>query len=214
MNQAQQAYNEKLAQHLIKRLEKRRLEASYAPTAEQAKQEVLAMIPAGSTVVRAGSVTLDGMGFWEAVAALPGVKLLDPFKPGLEPQEGIEIRRQGMTADFLVTSSNAITLDGQLVNLDATGNRVAGMIFGPKKVILVVGMNKVAPDLQTAWQRVKHYAAPIVCTRLKAKTPCAETGLCSDCSSPDRICNFWTVIEGHRFKDRLHVKMVGENLGF
>jgi len=107
-----------------------------------------------------------------------------------------------------------LTLDGQLVNLDATGNRVAAMCFGPKKVILVVGMNKVAPDLDTAMARVKHYAAPINAMRLHMATPCAETGVCQDCRSPQRLCNMWLIIEGHMLKDRIHVKLVGEDLGY
>jgi hypothetical protein len=105
-------------------------------------------------------------------------------------------------------------LDGRLVNLDGSGNRVAAMTFGPKKVILVVGMNKVAPDLESAMARVKHYAAPVNALRIGFKTPCAETGLCSDCKSPQRICNMWSIIEGHTVKGRIHVKLVGENLGY
>ena len=119
-----------------------------------------------------------------------------------------------MTADVMIASSNAITLDGKLVNLDGMGNRVAAMAFGPKKVILVVGMNKVAPDLDTAVARVKHYAAPVNSIRYGMKTPCVENGLCSDCKSPQRICNMWSTIEGHMIKDRIHVKLVGENLGY
>jgi hypothetical protein len=114
----------------------------------------------------------------------------------------------------MIASSNAITLDGRLVNLDATGNRIAAMTFGPKKVILVVGMNKVAPDLESAMARVKHYAAPVNVIRIGFKNPCAETGTCADCKSPQRICNMWSIIEGHMVKGRIHVKLVGENLGY
>ena len=94
------------------------------------------------------------------------------------------------------------------------GNRVAAMCFGPKKVILVVGLNKVAPDLDTAMARVKHLAAPINAIRLNRATPCVETGLCSDCRSPERICNMWSIIEGHLVANRIHVKLVGEDLGY
>jgi hypothetical protein len=94
------------------------------------------------------------------------------------------------------------------------GNRVAAMAFGPKKVILVVGMNKVAPDLDSAIARVKHYAAPVNSIRLGIQTPCVQTGLCADCKSPQRICNIWSIIEGSMVKDRIHVKLVGENLGY
>jgi hypothetical protein len=114
----------------------------------------------------------------------------------------------------MIASVNAITLDGKLVNLDGMGNRVASMAFGPKKVILVVGMNKVAPDLDSAIARVKRYAAPVNAIRLGIPTPCVETGFCADCRSPQRICNIWSIIEGHMVKDRIHVKLVGENLGY
>jgi hypothetical protein len=114
----------------------------------------------------------------------------------------------------MVASSNAITLDGKLVNLDGMGNRVAAMAFGPKKVILLVGMNKVAPDLESAMARVKHRAAPINNIRYGLKNPCVETGLCSDCKTPQRICNMWSIIEGHMIQNRIHVKLIGENLGY
>jgi hypothetical protein len=93
-------------------------------------------------------------------------------------------------------------------------NRVAAMIFGPEKVILAVGMNKVAPDLESAKARVRHQAAPINAVRLGLKTPCTATGLCADCGSPQRICNMWGIIEGHAVEGRIHVKLVGENLGY
>ena len=105
-------------------------------------------------------------------------------------------------------------MDGKLVNLDATGNRVAAMCFGPEKVILAVGLNKVTPDLDSAMARVKHQAAPINAMRLNRATPCAETGQCLDCRSPDRLCNLWSIIEGQRFENRIHVKLVGEDLGY
>ena len=207
-------YREKLADHLIKNLTKRRMAASYAPTAAQARDEIIAMIPAGATVSRCGSMSLVEMGLWEELAKKHGVKVIDPFTPGLTPEESYARLRQGLLADYMITSSNALTMDGKLVNLDATGNRVAAMCFGPEKVILVVGLNKVAPDLDSAMARVKHYAAPINAIRLNRETPCAETGQCLDCRSPARLCNMWSIIEGHRFENRLHVKLVGEDLGY
>ena len=214
MDQHQVDWNEKVARTIIKNLEKRRMAGSYTAVANQARDEVVEMIPPGSTVFRCGSMTAVGMGLWEAIANLPEVNLIDPYRPELSPEEGLELRRQGLTADVMIASTNAITLDGKLVNLDGMGNRVAAMAFGPKKVILVVGMNKVAPDLESAVARVKHYAAPVNAIRFGVKTPCVENGLCSDCKSPQRICNMWSTIEGHMIKDRIHVKLVGENLGY
>jgi hypothetical protein len=214
MEEPQVVWNEKVAAKIIKNLEKRRMEGSYAPSAAQAKEEVLAMIPRGATVYRCGSMTTAGMGLWEDVANLPEVKLIDPYQPQLKPEEGLELRRQGLTADVMVAGTNAITLDGRLVNLDGMGNRVAAMAFGPKKVILLVGMNKVAADLESAMARVKHRAAPINNIRYGLKNPCVETGLCSDCKTPTRICNMWSIIEGHMIEKRIHVKLIGENLGY
>jgi L-lactate utilization protein LutB len=214
MDAHQIGWREKVSQHLIKNLTRKRMEASYAATSAQAKGEVLGMIPDGSTVYRTGAMSLVEMGLWEALAQKPGVEVIDPFLPDLKPEEGMALRIKGMTADFMITSSNAITLDGKIVNLDGSGNRVAAMCFGPKKVILVVGMNKVVPDLDTALKRVKHHAGPINAIRLNLKTPCTETGRCHDCDSPERICNMWSIIEGHRLHNRIHVKLVGEDLGY
>ncbi len=214
MDENQSVWNEKVATKIIKNLEQRRMEGSYAPTAAQAKDEIIGMIPRGTTVFRCGSMTTTGMGLWEAIAELPEVKLIDPYQPGLPQEEGLELRRRGLTADLMIASSNAITLDGKLVNLDGMGNRVASMTFGPQKVILLVGMNKVAPDLESAIARVKHYAAPANNIRYGLKNPCVETGLCTDCKTPQRICNMWSIIEGHMIQNRIHVKLIGENLGY
>ncbi len=214
MDKHQIAWNEKIARDIIEHLEKRRMEGSYTSTAAQARDEVAAMIPEKASVYRCGSMTTTGIGLWDKIAERPGVKIFDPYLPGLAPEQSLELRRQGLLADVMIASTNAITLDGKLVNLDATGNRVAAMMFGPKKVILIVGMNKVAPDLESAMARVKHYAAPVNVIRIGFKNPCAETGTCGDCRSPQRICNMWSIIEGHMAKGRIHVKLVGENLGY
>lgn len=214
MDTHQTVWNEKVAKTIIENLEKRRMEGSYAPSAAQAKKEILAMIPKGAVVYRCGSMTAVGIGLWGEMATLPGVRIIDPYQSGLSQEEGFALRRQGLTADVMIASSNAITLDGRLVNLDGSGNRVAAMAFGPGKVILVVGMNKVAPDLDSAMARVKHYAAPVNAIRLGLGNPCVETGLCADCGSPQRICNIWTIIERQMIKGRIHVKLVGENLGY
>ena len=214
MDQHQREWNEKVAAKIIKNLEKRRMAGSYTSGAAAAAAQIVDMIPHGAIVFRCGSMTAVGMGLWEAIAALPEVKLIDPYRAELSPEEGLELRRQGLTADVMIASTNAITLDGKLVNLDGMGNRVAAMAFGPKKVILVVGMNKVVPDLESAIARVKHYAAPVNNIRYGLKNPCTETGLCSDCKTPTRICNMWSIIEGHMIDKRIHVKLIGEPVGY
>jgi hypothetical protein len=214
MDTVQEKYKEKVARQIIAELGKKRMAGSFAPSIYQAKEEVIQMIPEGSTVYRCGSTSLTEIGLWEAIKALPGVTVIDPYRPELSPEEGLEQRRRGLSADIMISSTNAITLNGVLVNLDGMGNRVAAMAFGPKKVILVVGMNKVVPDLDTAFKRVKHHAAPLNNIRYGLSNPCVETGLCSDCRTPTRICNMWSVIEGHMVKDRIHIKLVGEPMGY
>jgi hypothetical protein len=214
MDENQVIWNEKVAEKIIKKLEKRRMGGSYAATASQAKDEVIAMITPGASVFRCGTMTATYAGLWESIAKLPEIELIDPYEPGIPPEESLARRQQGMAADFMIASSNAITLDGKLVNLDGMGNRVAAMAFGPKKVILMVGMNKVTPDLESAMARVKHYAAPVNNIRYGFKNPCAETGLCNDCKSPTRICNMWSIIEGHMIEKRIHVKLIGEFVGY
>jgi hypothetical protein len=207
-------WNEQVAKKIIAQLDKRGMEGSYAVSAAQAREEIIAMIPRGATVYRCGSMSAVSMDLWQGIAKIPGVEIIDPFKPGLSFEDSLEPRRKGLMADVMITSTNAITLDGKLINLDGLGNRVAAMIFGPQKVILVVGMNKVVPDLESAIARVKHYSAPVNAVRMNVKTPCAESGICSDCKTPARFCNIWSIIEGQRIKGRIHVKLVGENLGY
>ena len=214
MSTVYENYHEKTARQIIAELEKKRMAGSFAPTVAQAKEEVIQMIPAGSTIFRCGSTSLVEMGLWEGLKAVPGLTVIDPYLPEFSPEEGLEQRRKGLSADIMISSVNAITLNGTLVNLDGMGNRIAAMAFGPRKVILVVGMNKVVPDLETALKRVKHQAAPLNSIRLGLPNPCTETGLCADCRTPSRICNMWSIIEGQAVKDRIHVKLVGDALGY
>jgi hypothetical protein len=214
MDTHQMKWNEEVAKKVIAQLEKRGMEGSYARSASEARGEIIAMIPKGSRVYRCGSMTAVHMDLWSGIAQIPGVEIIDPFRPGLSFEDSIEPRRQGLLADVMITSTNAITLDGKLVNLDGLGNRVSAMIFGPKKVILAVGMNKVVPDVEAAMSRTKYYAAPVNAVRMNIQTPCVENGVCVDCQTRARICNIWTVIEGQRIKGRIHVKLIGENLGY
>ena len=214
MDKYKKDFYEKLSKRLIKVLAERRMEASYAHTVAQANAELLGMIPDGKNVYRCGSMTLLSVGFWEALKERPKVEVIDPFDSGLTPEESMNARVRGLSSDFLVTGTNAITMDGRLVNLDRMGNRVAAMIFGPKKVILAVGMNKVVPDLDSAMAMIKHHTAPITASMVRAKTPCIADGMCHDCRQPDRLCNAWSIIEGQLIEGRIHVKLIGEDLGY
>ena len=116
--------------------------------------------------------------------------------------------------DLFITGTNAVTEEGRLVNLDMMGNRVAAMMWGPKTVLLIIGRNKICGDLEEAMVRIKTYAAPVNTMNLDKKTPCRETGVCQDCKSPDRICNYWTIIEKSFIKNRIKIILVNEDLGF
>jgi len=214
MDSVRSEYYARLGVHIVEQLNKRRMNGAYVATREQAVQHVRAMIPEGSSVYRCGSMTIVEIGLVDAIYSIPKVTVFDPYRPGLTAEESMEQRRRGLLADFMVTSLNAITLDGRIVNLDGMGNRVAALSFGPKKVILVAGMNKVASDVDEAMKRVKHHAAPMNVIRLGLQNPCKETGVCADCKSPSRICNMWSIIEGHMVKDRIFVLLVGEDLGY
>jgi hypothetical protein len=214
MDAHQSAWGEVVASKVIENLRKRKMEGSYAPTAKQACDEILAMIKEGSSVYRGGSITTANIGFWDRLSEIPGVKVVNPYEPSISKEEAYNRRRMGFQSDYMVTSTNAITMDGLLVNLDGTGNRVAGMIFGPSKVILAVSINKIVKDLDAAKERIKRYSAPINARRLGYKTPCAVTGICSECESPQRICNVWSIIEGQLIPGRIHVKFIGADLGY
>ncbi len=165
------------------------------------------------TVSYGGSMTLQATGVLDDIDANPEITLLRPDEPGLSMEEKIECRRQGLLVDLYFTGTNAVTEDGQLVNLDMIGNRVGALTFGPKKVIVLVGRNKIAPDLETAMYRIKDYAAPTNAMRLDCKTPCAKTSECADCKSPGRICNTWTISEKSFPQNRVTVILINEELG-
>jgi len=173
------------------------------------------MIRDGALVGLGGSMTVVDSGLIDALRKM-NIQLLDRYKEGITPEETNEMRRKGILADVFITSCNAVTADGKLVNEDGIGNRVAGMIFGPEKVILMAGINKVVPTVEDGINRIKNYAAPINCVRLGKNTPCAQTGFCDDenCKTPDRICSQIVIIESNQVKNRITVVLVGEELGY
>lgn len=161
------------------------------------------------------SITLASLGLVDELEALEGVELVRTFGPGLSWDEKIEARRRALLVDLFVTGSNAVTEDGKLVNLDMIGNRTGGIVFGPKAVAIFVGSNKLVPDVAAGMERVKRVAAPLNAKRHTGfHTPCQVTGVCADCSSPDRICNSWSIVEKCFPRGRIRVVIVGEELGF
>ncbi len=205
-------FEEKQVDRTIKALQKNNFDARFVPTASLACDAVFQMIPEEATVGVGGSMTLGQIGFFDAAKGKP-IKLLNPATPGLTPEEALQVRRDILLSDVFISSSNAVTEDGKLYNIDATGNRVAAMIFGPKKVILVCGVNKIVRTVADAQARVQNWAAPMNARRLSFKTPCAETGECADCSSPQRICNVHTVMVKKPTRTEFTVLLVGESLG-
>lgn len=161
-----------------------------------------------------GSMTIAGLGVEQELAAA-GKEVLNHGSPGLTPEEKQAILRRELTCDLFLCSTNALTLRGELVNIDGVGNRVGAMQFGPGKVIVVAGRNKLVDGtVQDAIQRVKTWAAPPNSKRLNVKTPCAGTGFCSNCNSPERICRVTTIIDRKPRLTDLHVVVVNAELGF
>lgn len=197
---------------VIKNMEKRSIQGHYCETKEEACEMVLSMIQDQSVVSWGGSATINALGVKERLAERD-VKLIDPYGTQ-DPAESIERRRQGLMSDYFLMSTNAVTMDGELLNIDGTSNRVAALCFGPKKVIVVVGANKLTLGLDDALARAKAYAAVPNSVRLKRNTPCTVTGICSNCISKDCICCNIVTTRYCSIPGRIEVILVNETLGF
>lgn len=206
---------QKKAEHVIENLRKRNINAIYCPGTKEAVAEISRLIPERSTVALGGSVTVMQSGLLDALRKM-NVELLDRYRPGITNEEVETVLARGTTADVLLMSCNAVTADGKLVNEDGRGNRVAGLIFGPKKVIMMVGVNKIVRTVEDGITRIREIAAPLNCMRLGLDTPCSRTGFCDDanCHPPGRVCSQISIIESNRVMDRLTVVFVGEELGY
>lgn len=207
-----QQYYKNLADTMISHLEKRGFEASYVPDRQAALEAIMLYLTNGNTVSCGGSITLNEIGFNSAVKDA-NCTFLDRTT-AKTPEEKDAIYSKVAVCDYYFMSTNAITTDGLLVNIDGTGNRVASLIHGPKNVIIVTGMNKVCPDLDSAYKRVKLSAAPPNTVRLDKKTPCAVTGKCADCLSPDCICTHTVITRRSNIPGRIKILLVGEELGY
>jgi L-lactate utilization protein LutB len=205
--------NQQLLERAVKALTKHGFGALWVETEEEARDRVLEMIPQEALVGVGGSRTIRQMGLVEVLLAR-GNRVADHWKAGLSDEERMAIRRQQLNCDVFLASSNAITLDGFLVNIDGAGNRVAGMIIGAPMVIIVAGVNKLARNVADGLERVRNVAAPLRAQSLGRDTPCAHTGLCSDCDTADRICGIVTIIERRLSYTDLRVILVNQLLGF
>jgi L-lactate utilization protein LutB len=197
-------------------LEANNFEVHLADTVEAARQVVLdRILPAtgAKSVSWGGSVTVAATGLYAVLKERADIEMIDTLDLQPSPAEKWERRRRALLVDLFITGTNAVTEDGQLVNLDMLGNRVAGITFGPNHVVVVVGRNKIVPSIDEAMFRVKNLAAPANAMRLDKKTPCAKTAFCEECKSPDRICNTWTITEKSYPKGRVKVVLVNQDLG-
>ena len=201
---------------LKKELETNNFEVFVAEKAADAKQIVEEqIIPAvkPKSISWGGSMSFVATGLYAVLKDREDMEVLDTLDRSIPPEQAYERRRQALLVDLFITGTNAVTEAGQLVNLDATGNRVAGLTFGPKNVVVLVGRNKIVSNLNNAIFRIKNYAAPTNSMRLDKKTPCVKTSYCEECSSPDRICNTWTITEKSSPKGRTRVVLINEDMG-
>ena len=200
--------NEVLANTVIKGLESRNMSGYYAKDKETALKQALELIAEGSTIAMGGCVSAHEIGL---IKALENGNYNYINRDNMTPRESL---MAAYDADVFLSSANAITCDGIMINIDGNSNRVSCIAQGPKKVVFIVGMNKVCSDLDAAMKRARNIAAPINAQRFDIKTPCKETGKCFDCKSPDTICCQFLITRYSRHKGRIHVILVNDTLGF
>lgn len=205
--------NQKLAEKMIKNLKRRNMEAFYCPTGKNAVEKVSELIADGSTVTWGGTATIRDLGIPQTLKNRSTLNVLD--RDTVEtPEEKVQMYLKAFTADVYLTSANAISEDGVIVNIDGNGNRVAAISWGPKKVIFVIGLNKVAQTIEAAIARARGTASPINSQRFDINTPCRIDGTCHNCNSPESICSYVHILRNSRNGNRHIVILVGEDLGY
>lgn len=197
----------------VEALRKHRFDAHLVLSAEAARDLILPMISGYQTFGFGGSDTIHSLGIIEALTA-SGKTIYDHNIKDLPFEDSLRIRKEEMRCDCFLASANAISLTGEIVNVDGVGNRTNAMSFGPQKVILAAGMNKVVPDLDSALKRVKEVAAPMRAKSLNMPTPCAETGICTDCNTPMRICNITTILHRKPLFTDISIILINEEIGY
>jgi hypothetical protein len=205
------------AEEVASAMEQRNMTAAIHVTLEETLEAVMGEIPDGSLVGLGGSLTLQELGLVDRLREEAGrIYLLDCYRDGLAPKELEEVKRRSLTCDVFVCSANAVTMQGELVYADGEGNRIAAVLYGPPKVIVVAGINKFVSDIEEGYWRIREVAAPMNAKRLGADTPCRETGFCDEenCDRKERICNFLTIIENQTDPERISVHLVTKPLGY
>jgi len=212
MNENRIKRNDLLATKVIEGLKSRNMTGYYAHSKEEALEIALSLIPEGSTVARGGSMSINEIGLVDALEN--GNYQFTNREKIKDPVEKRQAELNTYDSDIFLCSTNAITEDGVLVNIDGNANRVSALVYGPRKVILVVGMNKIAVDVDAAMKRARNEAAPINAQRFGLSTPCSKTGACMNCKSPDTICCQFLITRYSKHNDRIHVILVNDSLGF
>jgi len=205
--------DETLGEAAVKALKKNGFDALYVRDIQDAAKKVMSFIKKGTTVGFGGSMTIRALRIADQAKEL-GATILDHNVPGLSPEEKMKILRSQLTCDVFVSGSNAITLNGEIVNVDGNGNRVAALSFGPAKTVVVVGVNKIVRDLEEAQGRIETYAAPMNNKRLDRPNPCVKAGICQDCSTETRICRAYQVLRRRPSLSDFTVVVVGSYLGY
>lgn len=205
--------NEKKILRTISALQKNNMNGYLVKDKDELISKIEEIVSEGSTVACGGSMSLFET---EVIDYLRSGKynFLDRYKEGLTREEVIKIYKQALVSDAFFTSSNAVTENGELYNVDGNGNRVAAMLYGPERVIVICGVNKIVKDVEAAIERNKQVSAPINAKRLNRETPCTRVGFCMECGSSDRICNEYTLIRRQVNKDRIHVIFLNEEIGY
>lgn len=228
------AYWRQKAETAVANFRRKRMRAEFVPDRQAAREKVLSLIPPGATIGRGDSLTLDQIGVMPVLKQSGDHELFDPFDwdaPPVVGEERVKLQRKAMAADVFLSGANAVTLDGRVVATDSTGNRVAPMIFGPKKIIIVAGVNKLVANLEAALERIHTIAAPVNFRQPYhskrsleewSDLPCVKAGKCVDCAHGARGCNYTIIIEGSRdtppshtdeHEHRHNIILIGESLG-
>lgn len=211
--EARKAYYRLRCEKTAQSLCENRFDAVVVANREEAVSRVLDLVGPDDVVGVPGTVTIRELDLMNRLEQR-GNTVVQHWVSGVSSEELRSLRVQQMNSDVLLTGTNAITLDGQLVNIDGTGNRVASMVFGPRKVVIVAGANKIADNLEEALHRAKRIAAPINALRLGTKSPCAKTGYCVDCKSPSTICAVTVVMDRRPSQTEVTVVLIPEDLGY
>lgn len=202
----------KMIEALIRSFKLRNIEVSTFNTLQEAKEEILRLIPEDKTVGIGHSATLEAMNISRELDNR-GNTVFDKTKAATKEESKV-LKKKALLADWYITGSNAVSAEGHIVNIDHSGNRVAAMTYGPDYVIVVVGINKITPNLEAAIQRAKNEASPRNAKRAGFNPPCVQLGTCIDCSSSEKVCNYISITQGQHYKDRMKLFIVNENLGF